>query len=382
MDASYFNPLLKRALVLAQEGTTDSAPAAMRIPLSYYRAPDAEATEKEKIWEAVPLVLATTVQLRQPHDFLVRTVTGKSVLIARGADGIVRAFENYCRHRGASPASGCGNSKLFVCPYHAWSYDSSGRNKAIPAKSTLGLEEGMSFDLVELPCTERHGLIWVNLKPGTPQDIRAFLGAELDDEIGLWSYGQSILYPPMCQTVSSNWKPVVENFGETYHFATVHGQSIPSELSFNNCMTHDAIGRHHRMLFPSKSILTLAGQPEEQWHYWPHATIVYWIYPSTILVNVGVVAQVIDVLPGGPDSTAINTVSLGFDAQADAATKEQMDYIVQSARQAIFEEDGPVLNGLGPGTRHSSQGHVIAGRNEIGVQHIVKTIAAELGMRL
>lgn len=42
------------------------------------------------------------------------------VLMTRGKDGVVRAFLNVCRHRGAALfKKGAGKAPRFVCPYHA-----------------------------------------------------------------------------------------------------------------------------------------------------------------------------------------------------------------------------------------------------------------------
>ena len=43
---------------------------------------------------------------------------GEPVLIARGDDGVLRAFSNVCRHHAARVAEGCGEKKVVVLlPY-------------------------------------------------------------------------------------------------------------------------------------------------------------------------------------------------------------------------------------------------------------------------
>ena len=42
-------------------------------------------------------------------DFLVRNAIGRSIMLTRDDDGVAHAFLNYCRHRGAEPAQGCGS---------------------------------------------------------------------------------------------------------------------------------------------------------------------------------------------------------------------------------------------------------------------------------
>ena len=52
----------------------------------------------------------------------------------RGADGVLRAFSNVCRHRGHEllPCDASANGRAIVCPYHAWGYGLDGSLKAAP----------------------------------------------------------------------------------------------------------------------------------------------------------------------------------------------------------------------------------------------------------
>ena len=127
------------ALKHVREGTTDLAPSVLRVPLWYYGDPDGArpgggdaAHARRSPWWPAP-----TSPSR--NDFFVRDVIGTSVLVTRGGDGMARAFLNYCRHRGARPAEGCGNARRFTCPYHAWTYDTEGQLVGLPG--ARGFEE-------------------------------------------------------------------------------------------------------------------------------------------------------------------------------------------------------------------------------------------------
>ena len=71
-------------------------------------------------------------EIPNPDDYHVRFAMGRSILLTRDVDGKAHAFLNYCRHRGAEPASGCGNARRHSCPYHAWTYNSKGELVAMP----------------------------------------------------------------------------------------------------------------------------------------------------------------------------------------------------------------------------------------------------------
>ena len=53
-------------------------------------------------------------------------------LVTRDRDGVLRAFLNVCRHRGAVLADGCGTRSTIQCPYHAWTYDLDGALRNAP----------------------------------------------------------------------------------------------------------------------------------------------------------------------------------------------------------------------------------------------------------
>ena len=59
----------------------------------------------------------------------------RALSVVRGADGVLRAFANTCRHRGAElcPADGPARGhagRVLRCPYHHWTYGLDGRLRA------------------------------------------------------------------------------------------------------------------------------------------------------------------------------------------------------------------------------------------------------------
>src|SRR5262245_66579571 len=67
-----------------------------------------------------------------PYTTLFRSflfdLANESVIVVRGRDGELRALVNVCRHRGSHVCyEREGSSRVFVCPYHAWTYELDGR---------------------------------------------------------------------------------------------------------------------------------------------------------------------------------------------------------------------------------------------------------------
>ncbi len=107
--------------------TTDLADDLFRNRTVNYSCRERAALERERLFRELPMFMGLSTRLPKPGDYLAEDVAGMPVLMTRGADGQVRAFANICRHRGAPVASGCGNARAFVCPYHGWTYDSVGQ---------------------------------------------------------------------------------------------------------------------------------------------------------------------------------------------------------------------------------------------------------------
>ena len=67
--------------------------------------------------------------LANPGQFKKVQVGRESVLVVRGRDGMLRAFLNVCRHRGAQLCTEPEGEvrRNLRCPYHAWTYALDGK---------------------------------------------------------------------------------------------------------------------------------------------------------------------------------------------------------------------------------------------------------------
>src|SRR5205814_8681 len=145
--------------------------------------------------------------------------------LVRDRRGAARAFLNVCRHRGAKVAHGCGNAKAFSCPYHAWSYDLSGKLTFVPDERNFPGLEAERRGLRPLPVAEKHGMIWVIPTPAadgaTSFDIDPWLG-ELGPELGGYGLERYHHYETRTLVEPMNWKLVEDTFLEGYHIGFLH----------------------------------------------------------------------------------------------------------------------------------------------------------------
>lgn len=375
--------LTRRGLELALGNTTDMAADVLRVPLGYYRDDKLTDLEESSILRRVPIAVMATAQIPNPHDYVVRSVLGDSLLITRDRDGRAHVLLNYCRHRGAMPACGSGNSRRFTCPYHAWVYDNTGALRGVPGSAGFEGVDRDRYGLVELPSEERHGFIWAVLTADAEIDLDAHLGA-MGPELAQWNYASYGYHGERFLESDVSWKGALEAFAEGYHFPFVHGQSVIGQNTLANTHVYDEFGTHHRVGFPFTWITELKGtDPDENWDPLRQMGVIYWIYPNLILANSPVGVEVIDILPAG--SATRCHVRHSWMATYPATTDEQRevyDTIFGQVHAAVRDEDFTMLPQCGQGVRRGQHDHMLIGRNEIGVQHMITVFADKLGISL
>src|SRR4051812_46571538 len=280
---------MRRAVAVGTKEWPEMADRYMEVPLDYFNDPDLFAKERA-LFEQSPLALIASCEIADPNDFVVRNAVGRSVLVSRDEQGVAHAFLNYCRHRGAEPAHGCGNARRFTCPYHAWVYDSKGALVGMPLRDRHDTLDLADFGLVELPSEERHGFVWVVLQRGEPIDVAAHLGP-LDDEIGQLGCDKMSYYPSHEEAaISANWKSVAEGLLEGIHVPIVHAQTfnLNPQAANVDLAFYDAFGPHVRWglgLFDQAGAAALLDTAEDAWN--PDEAIgnIWLISPGLLLAN-------------------------------------------------------------------------------------------------
>ena len=188
--------------------------------------------EIERIFTRTWLFVGHESQIPNPGDFITSRMGEESVILCRDRDSKVHVFLNTCRHRGMKVCRyDEGNTPLFTCPYHAWSYSLKGELVGVPGYQSYyeGVLDRSEWGLVEVPQMEFYkGTVWANWdKDAVPLPdylggIREHLDEVLDDRDGSEG-GSEVLAGIQKWTIPSNWKFGVENFiGDTYHGTPTH----------------------------------------------------------------------------------------------------------------------------------------------------------------
>ncbi|RCV48625.1 aromatic ring-hydroxylating oxygenase subunit alpha [Marinitenerispora sediminis] len=211
--------------------TTTDLPSSLipTLPGRYYTDPAVFALEQERMLQSMWFCAVRAADLDRPGAFRTVQVGAENVIVSRNRSGLVRAFLNVCRHRGARL---CAQERgevrrSFQCAYHAWTYDLDGRLVAAPNLVRMPDVDRDAFGLVRVRVREWLGYVWVCLADDPPSFEETVIGAATErlgdaDAIGRYrieelSVGRRIVYD-----VRANWKLIVENFMECYHCGTIH----------------------------------------------------------------------------------------------------------------------------------------------------------------
>ena len=86
------------------------------------------AQEQEQVFSKAWLFVGHETQVPKPGDYFVSSMGEESVILCRDREGEIHVFLNSCTHRGMKVCRyDEGNTPVFSCPYHGWSFATDGR---------------------------------------------------------------------------------------------------------------------------------------------------------------------------------------------------------------------------------------------------------------
>jgi 3-phenylpropionate/trans-cinnamate dioxygenase alpha subunit len=199
-----------------------------RVPVEIFNSPDAFALEQERLFSRAWLFLAHESELPDPGDYVLRSLAGNSVIVARDESGQIGCFLNLCRHRGNQVCKASeGNASHFRCSYHGWTYTNTGRLIGVPHVRTVYGPEFRRDDwgLVPVRVESYAGLTFGCLDDDAPS-LDEYLGGfqfYLDLYLRPGPSGTEAYAPPDRWVTDTDWKICAENFaGDGYHTPVAH----------------------------------------------------------------------------------------------------------------------------------------------------------------
>ena len=183
--------------------------------------------EQEQVFARSWLFVGHEAQVSKPGDYFVSSMGEESVILCRDREGQLHVFLNTCMHRGMKVCRyDEGNTPVFTCPYHGWSFATDGKLVGVPYfKDAYHQELDKSkWGLIEVPRIYNYkGGIWANWDESAPPFLDYIGGFKLyldllmdgwDGEEG----GTEVFGGVEKWLVPCNWKFPAENFiGDRYH---------------------------------------------------------------------------------------------------------------------------------------------------------------------
>jgi p-cumate 2,3-dioxygenase alpha subunit len=196
-----------------------------------YVEPEIAELEQQRIFERCWLYVGHESELPSAGSFVSRSVGGRPVILARGEDGRMRAFANTCMHRGAFVCrEPSGTAKAFRCPYHAWTYSNHGNLIGVPGEDAYSNAfDRASYALKQHRMESYRGFVFVTFDEERSASLSDYLGHAKDyiDLIADQSeVGMEVVRGTQMHGASANWKLLIENSLDLYHFRALHKRYV------------------------------------------------------------------------------------------------------------------------------------------------------------
>ncbi len=344
--------------------TPSQAPGVVRVPAQNYLDLDRWQREVD-LFRRLPLLLALGGELRGPASYKALTVMDVPVLITRGPEGEVRAFVNQCSHRGAVVvADGAGVSRRFACPYHNWTYDTSGDLVGVTDREYFGDIDAACLGLTPLPVAERAGLIFVILTPGVVMDIDEHL-CGYDKVIDFFGFGDWHLISRR-EVPGPNWKIAYDGYLDFYHLPFLHRNTFGTEIS--NKPIYTEWGPHQRMTAPDPSLLEMADLDEQDWDMDRMCGGVWTIFPHISFAGGNGGGLISQLFPGRSPGESITVQNYFVAAEPSSEQRANAERTADFLEMVVRDEDYATGLRLQRALATGAKDSVLFGRNEGGGQ--------------
>ncbi|MBZ9796373.1 aromatic ring-hydroxylating oxygenase subunit alpha [Mesorhizobium sp. ES1-4] len=250
--------------------------------------------EKEHVFRNHWQIAGHICDIPNAGDYLTMDVIGERALIVRGKDGVVRGFNNMCRHRGSRVvADSQGNCKnALVCPFHGWVYNLDGTLRGAARPRSFPDLDKTEFGLMPLDLEVWMGFIFIRFRDGGPQPSVAELLKPIEPEFA--HYRAADMVPSWgiwTQRSPVNWKSVRDVDNEGYHVAMAHpalqdlyGATYFDEPFVNGVSRSFATYNPHAgRRWSVRNYVKIAPEPTHLPEHLRKAWVYYGIFPNAVL---------------------------------------------------------------------------------------------------
>jgi len=294
--------LIKRLIDHVEKNTSDDAKESMTEPADFFLCPQRFAKERQQFFFETPQVIGFAGEVQEPNSYATYEVMGIPILITRDEKGVLRAFVNACAHKGARVAENRGTRPRHTCKFHGWTYSSNGCLFGRPQENCFAADKEQR-GLTALPISDKAGMLVVGLNPNMPQSLVDNHLSEIAEQLAGFELHKMHFLETRRYEVNANWKLIAGLSYESYHFATLHRDSVASWLKAN--YVADFFGKHSRWSFPLIGIEKLKNKPEEKWPRFVPGAVSHAFFPGTVMITNPEDAQLIRTEPSETPGNSI-----------------------------------------------------------------------------
>lgn len=213
-----------------------------------YTDPEFARLERDRLWKRVWQFAARLDEIPEVGDYTTYEIVDQSVMIVRADENAVKAYYNFCPHRGTALSVGSGTfeKETIICPFHGWKWGLDGCNKYVLERHEF--HEGKLTD-EEVALKEVHvavfaGFVFISFAEN-PLPFNEFIAPvrKRIEDLGL-----GFMHHYWWKKVEgpANWKVAQEAFHETYHVAATHPQldQVGANVIYNDADPEQAVMMH------------------------------------------------------------------------------------------------------------------------------------------
>ncbi|MSP51942.1 MAG: aromatic ring-hydroxylating dioxygenase subunit alpha [Alphaproteobacteria bacterium] len=319
------------------------------LPAHYYFDPAIFAREREEIFFKSWQLVGYRDAVAKAGSYFTAELFDQKLLVIRGKDGKLRAFYNVCMHRGHVLAEGHGEKSIFTCPFHAWSYDTTGALKAAGNAENVQDFRLDDFGLAPVRVEEFLNMVFVNLDPDAvpmaktfkalADEIRSFL-----PQIDSYQFHRRDVLPLQC-----NWKFTMDQL-ECYHCPHIHPEAMQAvDITHRESHEYDWWQSHTSFIDEDKmrrdwgekllrSKVGDAFKDNHVWYMWPNYMLLGQPGPANF-----------SILIGAP--TSVGTTDVIVEHCFSTAPSPENVKQMNGLRDIVLPQDTAAMNGQQKGIR-------------------------------
>jgi phenylpropionate dioxygenase-like ring-hydroxylating dioxygenase large terminal subunit len=278
----YLLPLFQMSVLMRYLGLGAAAPVAdgkspvRALPASWYTSQEMYELERRAIFSRRWLLTTHKARIPNTGDWIRYDVAGYQFIIVRGRQGKINAMHNICRHRAFPVVTkDQGNSLIFSCKYHGWSYGLTGNLTKAPGYQDLeGFDKSKNSLFPIHVHVDKNGFIWVNLDAGDKPEVAwedDFNGVDEQPRFEHYNFDDYVFDHTWEMEGEYNWKILADNYNECYHCKVAH-PDIPSIADLNSYYveTKNAYILHYGNSTPEQ---IANGFRVASTYFWPNASM-------------------------------------------------------------------------------------------------------------